>query len=155
MTIKKWLFLIGLLCILSSCGNESALEPSNKANEKLDLTHISTKNNDTSQHPANQAKDALSKYKEITEVKAVNTTKQLIIAVQVEQNKRFNLTSIRKQLQKEMKKKFPDHKVELTTDKKIVIELKKLEEKLQSESISKKKVEKRVKEIIKLSKEQT
>ncbi|RIU96540.1 hypothetical protein D1864_02575 [Oceanobacillus picturae] len=155
MSMKRWLLLIGLLCILSSCGNESALEPSKNKNEALDLTHISTNDQDTSQQQANQAKAALSNYEEITAIKAVNTSKQLIIAVQVEQNQRFKLAKIRKQLSKEMKEMFPDLKVELTTDKKIAIELEKLEEKLKSGSMSKKSMEKRVKKIVDLSKEQT
>ncbi|MFD2628206.1 hypothetical protein [Oceanobacillus kapialis] len=155
MSIKRWLLLISLLCILSSCGNDTALEPSHNENEAIDLKHISTSDQDTSQQYANRAKESLRKYPEITAVKAANTSKQLIVAIQVEQGKRFNLAGIRKQLKKEMNEKFPKLKVEVTTDKKIVIELEKLEEKLESKEMSKKSVEKRVKEIIELSKEQT
>ncbi|MDY7045349.1 hypothetical protein RVS70_14170 [Virgibacillus sp. M23] len=144
-----------LLITLIGCGNDSALEPpTNQPNGDIDLTKIST-NSSVSQHHANRAKEILSHYQEITTVKAVNTDKHMLIAIEIQHGKRFQLGKIREQLTKQMKKEFKDLKVELSTDKKIVMELEKLEKSIQSKSYSKKKLEKKLKKLIEFSKEQT
>src|SRR5690606_29761018 len=85
-------------------------------------------------------------YEEITGIKAVNSDKEMIIAVQIKHMKRFFLAKHRKAWQKEMEKQFPGWKVELSTDKKIYLELDKLEEKINNDTLLKdefKKEEKR------------
>ncbi|WBX79732.1 hypothetical protein PD280_19070 [Virgibacillus salarius] len=79
----------------------------------------------------------------------------MLIAIEIQHGKRFQLGKIREQLTKQMKKEFKNLKVELSTDKKIVMELEKLEKSIQSKSYSKKKLEKKLKKLIEFSKEQT
>ncbi|PAV28803.1 hypothetical protein CIL05_14340 [Virgibacillus profundi] len=143
-----------LILLLFGCGTNSTLESSDEENRDIELTKISA-SNPTAQHPSNQAKEELKKYDEITTIKAVNTDKDLLIAVEVHHHDRFKLANIRKELTKELEKMFPEMKVELTTDKKIILELDQLENKIQAESFTKKKLEKEIKKLIKLSKEQT
>src|SRR5699024_4268004 len=84
------------------------------------------------------AKNILSKNDNVTHVYAVNTKDTLVIAIKVRHMKRFRLQKIKQELTKKMKKEFPKMDVQLSTDEKIVIELDKLEKKLETTSISKK-----------------
>lgn len=147
MTFSVFLFLIG-------CANDLTGEPSRNQENSIELTKISS-NNSIDQSASNQAKEILSNHEEITAINAVNTLETLVIAVDIEHSKRFRLADIRKELTKEMKEQFKDIKVEFSTDKKILLELEKLEEKIQSGSIKKKKLEKEIKRITKLVKEKT
>lgn len=54
-----------------------------------------------------------------------------------------------------MKKQFKNLDVEFSTDKKIIIELDKLEKQILNNEISSKELKKRLKQIVTLSKEQT
>ncbi|SET28251.1 Sporulation lipoprotein YhcN/YlaJ (Spore_YhcN_YlaJ) [Oceanobacillus limi] len=140
--------------MLIGCGTDTGQGTSDNPNN-VELTKISTQRKDTDQQLANKAKDILKKKESVSGVNAVNTSKKLVIAVDVPQHERFKMAETRKKLRKEMKKKFSQVDVELSTDQKIILELEKLEEKLQKGSIKKKDLEKQVEDIIKLSKEQT
>ena len=150
---KSFVLYVGFVILLTACGNDLSMEPADN-NEKIDLTKIS---NETliSQQPSNKAKDLLRKYDEIITVKAVNTDETMLIAIEIEHMKRLELAKIQKQYQKEMKKQFKDLDVELSTDKKIIIELNKLEKQIINAEIQNKELKKKLKQIVKLSKEQT
>ncbi|MUK90256.1 hypothetical protein GMD78_17930 [Ornithinibacillus sp. L9] len=153
MLNKKILILTMSCFILFGCGANSNLGTNEE--KPVEITKISSTKKGTNQDLANQAKDYLSNKQNITSVNAVNTSKKLVIAVEVPHHERFQLAKTRKDLQDELKKKFSKVEVELSTDQKIVLELKKLEEKLQKGSMKKKDLEKEVDDIISLSKEQT
>ncbi|MBR3120424.1 MULTISPECIES: hypothetical protein [Oceanobacillus] len=150
---KSFVLYVGFVILLTACGNDLSMEPADN-NEKIDLTKIS---NETliSQQPSNKAKDLLRKHDEIITVKAVNTDETMLIAIEIEHMKRLELAKIQKQYQKEMKKQFKDLDVELSTDKKIIIELNKLEKQIINAEIQNKELKKKLKQIVKLSKEQT
>lgn len=141
-----------LLLFLTGCGNDQTLEQNQRNN--VDITKISTESL-TSQEPSNKAKDLLKKHEEITAVKAVNSKDKLFIAIDIEHHERFTLADIRKKYKKEMKKEFKNMDVEFSTDKKLIIELNKLEEQMKEGSISNKELDKKIKKLIKLAKEQT
>jgi len=141
-----------LLLFLTACGNDQTLEQNQRNN--VDITKISTESL-TSQEPSNKAKDLLKKHEEITAVKAVNSKDKLFIAIDIEHHERFTLADIRKKYKKEMKKEFKNMDVEFSTDKKLIIELNKLEEQMKEGSISNKELDKKIKKLIKLAKEQT
>ncbi|WP_373895857.1 YhcN/YlaJ family sporulation lipoprotein [Virgibacillus natechei] len=149
-TFKSILF-ISFVLLLVGCGTN----PESQGNNDIELNQISTTANAIDQGPANQAKEYLSKYEEITSIKAVNTSKKLIVAIEIEHHERFGLADFREKRKKEMKEKFPNMEVELSTDKKIVLELERIEKALESESVSKKELEKALDQVISLSKEQT
>ncbi|WP_157087755.1 YhcN/YlaJ family sporulation lipoprotein [Oceanobacillus damuensis] len=130
------------------------MEPGQTNNDFADTTKISNESI-FSQEPSNQAKDKLSNHDEISAVKAVNTDKNIVIAIEVDHHERFTLSQIEKKYKKEMEDKFKDKKVEFSTDKKIVLELEKLEQDIKDNTITKKELEKELKKIVKLSKEQT
>ncbi|TMN23413.1 YhcN/YlaJ family sporulation lipoprotein [Lentibacillus cibarius] len=108
-----------------------------------------------SQHIANQAKEKLKKREAITKINAINTDKKLLIAFEIKHHKRFQLDSIRKKINKQMEKAFPDHKVQVSTDKRIVLDLQKLEKKIANGKLTKKQLRKKAKQEIKLMKDKT
>jgi hypothetical protein len=154
MHIKPSAIIIGIILLVSiiGCSDDSTTQR-NKGNS-VNITQISVKNN-YNQHFSNEAKQTLSQKEDITKVVAANTDKLLVIAIEVPHHERFNLKTMNKELSKEMDEKFKDLTVELTTDKKIVLELEKLEEQLKKNEISKKELKKQLKHISKLLKEQT
>ncbi|AIF45476.1 YhcN/YlaJ family sporulation lipoprotein [Virgibacillus sp. SK37] len=149
----KLLAIVLLAIALFACSSNNALEPTNK-NNHVELTKISN-NQAIDQHVSNEAKEMLSKYKEVTKVNAVNTDKELIATVEVKHQARLQLSEIRKKLKKKIEKNFPDYKVELTTDKKLVLELEKVEKQIEENTYTSKELKKKIKKLIELSKEQT
>lgn len=147
----RLLMMIGLILFLTSC---STVDNSATQEDGINLSYI-TSNHKIDQHASNQAKEMLRKHDTITAINAVNTDKKIVIAVEVQHRHRFRLAKIRKELQKEMEKAFPDRKVELSTDKKAVIELNRLEKAIDSNEISKKKLKKEINHLIDLMHEQT
>lgn len=154
MQLNRIIFILGLLFLLIGCNTDATKESTGNKDNNIELTKIST-NQPVDQQPSNQAKEALSQQEGITSVKAVNNTDKLLIAIDIEHNKRFQLAKTRKQLTKDMKKKFSNMEVEFSTDKKINLELEKLENKIQKDSISKRKLDKEIDQLIKLAKEMT
>src|SRR5699024_3871544 len=126
----RTILAFGIIFLLIGCSTDPKMDTS-ADDDNIELTKIAT-NKAIDQQASNQAKDILSKYEDITTVKAVNTDKVMLIAVEIEHNKRFNLDKIEKQLTKQMNKSFPDMKVAFSTDKKIIFELDQLEKDLQS-----------------------
>lgn len=149
------IFLLSMF-VLTACmnnDNEQSLQPTGK-NRDLELIKLSS-TGVTDQQVANQAKEILSHYEEITSVRAVNAGGHLLIAIDIEHYERFELDNIEHDLQKEIKKNFKNMKVTLSTDQKILLELKQLEEDIEAQSIHTDDLKKRVKELVDLSKEQT
>lgn len=64
----------------------------------------------------------------VTDVAAVCMGKQLSLAADVRQMKRFQLKSIRKEIFHKLKQEFPDYEIHVTTDRKLLRDLKKMEQ---------------------------
>ncbi|TFJ94474.1 YhcN/YlaJ family sporulation lipoprotein [Lentibacillus salicampi] len=145
------LLMLGIAISLISCTSNNDTSQ-NRHDANFDM--IST-SNAMDQSTANQAKKRINRRASVTEVHAVNTDKKLIIAFEIEHKKRFQLADIEKKVQKNMQKAFSDHKAEVSTDKKLVLEIDELEEKINQNEISNKKLKKEVDRLIKLMKEKT
>ena len=154
MQTQKWVIPIIIYLILSGCANNSLKE--NTENEtaegKYSIIHTTSSHN---QSPANEVKNYINDREEFSEIYVVNTDSQVLIAITPKHHERFRLADFRKELEKDIKDEIDPLEIELSTDKKIAIELKELEEKLEKKSISKKQLEKEFKRIVKLSKEET
>lgn len=151
------IILLSTLLLLSACmnkANESALEPDRNANDDLQLTKLSSYGI-YDQNPANKAKNMLSKHDGISRIRAANDSNDLIVAVDVKQHKRFQLKSIEKEMRKELNESFSDLEVTFSTDQKILLELKKVEEAIENDSFSNEELEDMLKKIKQLSKEET
>ncbi|WP_053219856.1 YhcN/YlaJ family sporulation lipoprotein [Virgibacillus senegalensis] len=151
ITITMPVLLLTLFS-LAGCGNNNdGRSAGNDSN--YDLTQVSNKA-DVSQEIANQAKRTLLKNKEVIGARGVNTSDQLLIAIEVRQMDRLRLKKLEKKFTTALQKKFKDKKVTVSTDKKIYLELDELEGQLQTEDVSKKKLQKQTDRIKKLISDQ-
>ncbi|MFB5089340.1 YhcN/YlaJ family sporulation lipoprotein [Psychrobacillus sp. PGGUH221] len=154
-TIKK--LKVGLLILMviglcSGCnGNQDQFAD---ANEDLKVSEVNI-SKPISQSVANQAKENTITEEEISNVKAVNTDKELLVAIKVKQFDRFQLKKIEKNVKTDLEKMYPDYKILVSTDQKMYFEIDKLEQKLQKNNLSMKKLEKDIKKIKSLMKEQS
>ena len=145
-----------VLCLLSSCGMNPTVDPTDRQvnDTPIELTNLSTRK-DVDQQVAKQAKEILKYNDDLTAVKAVNTPDKLVVAIDIYHLQRLQLKKIEKKIQKKLEKEFPTSEVILSSDKKVFLELDKLEKKLQSDSLSKDKLAKKITKIIELSNEET
>ncbi|GGA87682.1 lipoprotein [Ornithinibacillus halotolerans] len=157
MGINKLVVLISIsaIILLTGCNKNDDSAISNN-DSFINITQISSEQI-YDQKYANEAKQLLSQKDSIKKVLAVNSDDLLIIGIEIPHHERFNLAKINKELSKEMDEHFKDDElnVELATDKKIILELEKLENKLMNNNITREKLNKELKHISKLLKEQT
>lgn len=139
---------IAMVFLLISCSNDAS------ETEHPMPTDISTKPF-ISQEAANQAVDMALKKEEVIRANAINTEKQLLLAFEVKPFDRFQLQSIEKKLKKELKNAFKDMKVEVSYDPKIMLEIEKVQDKIQANEMDKKTLTKEMKRIVKLKHEKT
>jgi hypothetical protein len=144
------LFIMVIIGLGSGCaGNQNQFTNNN---DDAKIVKVSTKKS-IDQSVANQAKEIVIKEKEISGVKAVNTDHELLLAVKVDQFDRFRLKSIEKKVKSDLEKAFPDHKIIISTDSKMYLELEQLEQKLQKDKTEKKTLKKEFDKIKSLMKE--
>ena len=149
--VSKTVLIIITCFILFGCQNPQTQKNND---QEIEVKNISA-NQLINQEPSNEAKEILKKHDEVTAIKAANTATNLIIAVEIEHSKRFQLKEIKKELTKEVKKQFKNFHVELTVDKKIFLELDNLEKQIEANKIKPTKLGKEIDRITKLSKEKT
>ncbi|HEY4602345.1 MAG TPA: YhcN/YlaJ family sporulation lipoprotein [Cerasibacillus sp.] len=140
-----YFFLILFFLIGCQANDNAANDPS--------FTKLSTTSHN--QHLSNQIKDYLASDKDVTTISAVNAGKDVIVTIEIPHMKRFRLATIREKLEKDIKKEFNLDKVEVSTDQKIIMELDKLEKRIERDAITEDEIKKEVGRIMKLSKEET
>lgn len=136
------------LLLLTACGGNTTTSTDSE------FLKLST-DQSIDQQDSNRAKDLLSQQEEVTTIHAVNSPKKMIIAIEVYHHDRFKLKKIKKRIQEEIDKAFPKLDIIVSTDKKIVLETRRLEEKINEGSISTEKINQKVKKIMKSAKDQT
>lgn len=99
------------------------------------------------QTKADEAKKLVLAMAEVIEVKGVCLDDDIYIAPQVTQFARLKLESIRKESFEKIKKRYPNANVHVSTDKKIFLELEKLEKKIKNNEISEKKLKSDLKKL--------
>lgn len=128
-------------------------QANDNASKDPSFTKLSTPSHN--QHLSNQIKDYLATDKDITMINAVNAGNDVIVTIEIPHMKRFRLATIREKLKKDIKKEFALDKVEVSTDQKIILELKRLEDRIERAAITEDEIKKEVERIMKLSKEET
>ncbi|ASK63672.1 hypothetical protein CFK37_16655 [Virgibacillus phasianinus] len=152
MKMHKLIVLL-ILSFLVACNTNSDSAPSNDRS-KTEPSKISNSSL-PDQAPSRQAKSTLRKYKETTNIYAVNTDKNMLVALEVHQHDRIKLTKIKEKFASKIKKQFPKFKTEVSTDKKLVLEVKKLQNRIAKNNISDKKLKKEMDHLLKLLQEKT
>ncbi|MBT6252482.1 MAG: hypothetical protein HOI84_04165 [Flavobacteriaceae bacterium] len=144
------LFLIVIIGLGSGCtGNQNQFANNN---DDANIVKVHT-SKPIDQSVANQAKEKVIKEEEISGVKAVNTDKELLLAVKVDHFDRLRLKNIEKKVKSDLEKAYPDHKIEVSTDSKMYLELEQLEKKLQKDKTKMKTLKKEFDKIKSLMKE--
>lgn len=149
MNSRKITLLILFIIFLAGC-NHSESSYSDDPNIK----HLSTSSNQE-QEAAVQAKELLADRDDIKAVHAVNTKDMLLVTIEIPHHERFSLKEKSKTYQKELEQNFPNFTIELSTDKKIILETADLEEKITKNTLTDDEIKKQMEKIIHLSKEQT
>ncbi|MFA8439532.1 YhcN/YlaJ family sporulation lipoprotein [Pueribacillus sp. YX66] len=146
--MKRKLALLIIFFILAGC------QLNEQETEHPILTETSS-DSTISQSIANQAVNTVLQREEVTKANAVNTDKLLLLAFEVEQFERFNLKIIEKKIKKQLNEQFKDIEVVVSYDPKIMLEIEKLQAKVESNNIDTKKLKKETKKIVKLKREKT
>ncbi|MEK4564795.1 hypothetical protein MKX54_09020 [Alkalihalobacillus sp. FSL R5-0424] len=124
------------LLVLTACGGAKNI----KSLSGEDMNPV------VSQSDINQAKELVLQMEEVTDVKGIQYEHLLFLDPKVKQLDRLKLKHIRQEAFKRVKDEFPESKVHVSTDRKIYMELEKLEQQLADEKIAadelKKKLEK-------------
>ena len=150
--LKILLLLLIIIGIGSGCNeNQNQMGYNNK---DLSISQVHT-SKPFDQSIANQAKEKMITKDEITDVMAVNTDKELLVAIKVENFNRFRLKTIEKTVKSDLEKIYPNHKVVVSSDKKMFWELEKIEQRLQKNNTNKKSLKKDLKKLKSLIKEKT
>lgn len=150
--LKILLLLLTIIGIGSGCNeNQNQMGYNNK---DLSISQVHT-SKPFDQSIANQAKEKMITKDEITDVRAVNTDKELLVAIKVENFNRFRLKTIEKTVKSDLEKIYPNHKVVVSSDKKMFWELEKIEQRLQKNNTNKKSLKKDLKKLKSLIKEKT
>ena len=149
---KIFILLLTIIGLGSGCNeNQNQLGDNNK---DLSISQVHT-SKPIDQSVANHAKEKMITKDEISDVKAVNTDKELLAAIKVENFNRFRLKSIEKTVKFDLEKMYPEHKVFVSADKKMFWELEKIEQRLEKNNTNKKGLKKDLKKLESLLKEQT
>ncbi|WP_247747192.1 YhcN/YlaJ family sporulation lipoprotein [Alkalihalobacillus sp. BA299] len=99
------------------------------------------------QTKADHAKKIILSMDEVIEVRGVSNEENIYIAPSVKHFDRLHLNGIRSDGFARIKKRYPNAKVHVSTDKKIFMELEKLENELKEKRISKEDFTKRLKKL--------
>ncbi|CEG33160.1 YhcN/YlaJ family sporulation lipoprotein [Peribacillus castrilensis] len=151
--INQFIMFLLLLTIIG-LGSGCNQNQSGEDHEDLSISQVHT-SKPIDQSVANQAKKKVIKEEDISDVKAVNTDKELLIAIKVENFERFRLKKIEKNVKSDLEKDYPDHKILVSTDSKMYLELDQLEQKIQKDNTNRKEIEKDFNKIKSLMKEET
>ncbi|SDH48464.1 YhcN/YlaJ family sporulation lipoprotein [Alteribacillus bidgolensis] len=150
--MKTLNFLLLIILVLSF--GSGCTENQDQLSDNGEPTKINT-TKPKDQSLSNQVKEFVIEKDEITDVKAVNTENELLLAIKVGQFERFQIKSIEEEVKSDLEKKYPNKTVDVSIDQKIIWELGALEDKLQKDEIKVKELKEDIKRIKDLMKEKT
>lgn len=118
--VKIGLLILMVIGLCTGCNGNHAQD----TNKDLNDSQVSKP---ISQSIANQAKENVSMEEKISEVMAVNTDKDILVAIKVKQFDRFQLKKIEKNIKTELEKQYPNYSILVSADQKMYFELVKLD----------------------------
>lgn len=107
------------------------------------------------QETSGKVEELLINEHNLKNVIVVNDDRLMVVAIEPRHMDRLKLKDLRKTLKNTVESSFSSYEVELSTDKKIFLELEKLKEQILNQSILNDDLSKELERIRKLSKEQT
>ncbi|WP_026677812.1 YhcN/YlaJ family sporulation lipoprotein [Fictibacillus gelatini] len=136
-------YLYTLFFVFSLIGGISGCTDQNKEQLKTSNIHVSS----TSQKPSNTAKEAIKNMEEVQAVKAVNSDKEVYVAVKVDHFDRFRLKKLLKTIKSKVQKQVRGKEVYVSADKKIYMLLSDLENLIRTKNPGEKTIESKLKVI--------
>jgi len=150
MDIVKRLFCLCILLTVVGCnGTDQPVE-----NKDVNIVQTAKKT-PFNQDVSRRAVDYVSMIDEVNRVKAVNSDDTLLMSFDVNHLNRFRISNIEKDIKSDLEKIFPKHQVEVSYDRKIMLEVERLQAKMEKEKMKKEQLKKDMKKIIDLMKEKT
>lgn len=135
----------------TGCNNSAN---NDKESSELETTNVSYKET-TNVNVSEQIKQLLMKQKEVNNAIVVPYESELFIATEINQMDRFQLKEIEQRLTQMIEEEYPNQKVFLSVDKKIYLEIEKLEKQVNGSNMNKKKIKNELNKLKNLSKELT
>ncbi|HEX6923054.1 MAG TPA: YhcN/YlaJ family sporulation lipoprotein [Bacillales bacterium] len=144
------IFIIGTaFFLLAGCASQQ-----NQSSEK-DVNFVPAKwETQDGQTVAEQVEGQVAKRKGIKDVQAIPSKKELLVAIRLKTFDRFNSQQIVKKIEKKLQKQYPKRKVQVSSDKKVYMEIAELESKIRQGEIDAKERKNKMKRIHKFLKEQ-
>lgn len=148
--------LAAVILISAGCANQQSQPQSQQSGTPHSNQATPVKwEEQTDQKPAGQARRYISEHrKEVTDVHAINSKKELLITVKLKTFANFSAQQITKKIQKHLQKRNPQRKVQVSSDKKIYQQITKTEAQIRQGQIKAKALKERIKKINKFYKEQ-
>lgn len=144
--------LISIMLVLFGCTHNREIDSSQQ--DDLMLTKTSTHSSLNHDH-SKQINRILSQYRELKTIKSLSTSDTILVAVEVNQFDRFQLPKIKKKVKSALEKDFSEWVIFVSTDQKIIIEMDTIQEQINDGSLSQEMINKKIKNLIKLGKEDT
>ncbi|KYG33169.1 YhcN/YlaJ family sporulation lipoprotein [Alkalihalobacillus trypoxylicola] len=135
---KFMLFIMLISCLLGACNQDTA---------KSSQASLTSESSYKDQNKINDVKAELKKMEEVIDVQAIVYDQKIYADPKVKQFSRFRLKEIRKNGFEKLKKTFPDSEIHVSTDKKVYMELEKLEQQLKNGKIKNEDLEKKLQKI--------
>ncbi|MBA4536412.1 YhcN/YlaJ family sporulation lipoprotein [Bacillus aquiflavi] len=104
---------------------------------------------------AEKIKETVLSKKQIYDVAIVKGDSQILVAYKVKHLYRFQMKKLEKSVKNQLKKQFPKEKFTVSSDYKVFLEAVKMNEKMKDADYDEKKASKRLKTLIKMTKELT
>lgn len=117
------------------------------------IGRLATIEQEMNQSVAEHVKKIVKNHQSVTKVHAVNTYDSLVVAFELRPFARFRTHQISEQIKKQINHLYPMFEAIVTTDQKIVWELKKTEKKIKDEKTTINDIQLDIKRIIKLAKD--
>ncbi|MBP3040121.1 sporulation protein [Bacillaceae bacterium Marseille-Q3522] len=147
--------ILFLFIFVAACGQEQGQEPESRAKMMRTTNSAIEKSGEDQTFISAEIKKDVLVFDGIYDAVVLKGKEQVLVAYKVKQMQRFRMRDLEKQLKERLKKDFPDEKFVISSDYKIFLEAKKLQDKISDPQYDEKKAEERLQKIIKLKKELT
>ncbi|MCF6137342.1 YhcN/YlaJ family sporulation lipoprotein [Pseudalkalibacillus berkeleyi] len=142
--VKK-MFLVPaiiMIIVLGGCKEEQSSDMKNT---------ISTK--ELSVQESSSIHEEIKKVNGVDDVKLIHSKDQLLVAIKITTMDRFRIEEIQHKVQKKLDAAYPEMDVTISPDKKIFMKIGELESKQSEKSLTERDIHKKVRSLIKLSKD--
>ncbi|WP_066071233.1 sporulation protein [Neobacillus soli] len=147
------LILFACLILLSSCNQHQQVKDSQLAFMKTTNLNAVITDRNKSLDRVKEIKRDVSRVPELYDVAVVEGEKNTLVVYKVKHMHRFRMKKIEKNVTEMLEKKYPNEKFTVSSDYKIFLESVRLYERMKTAKFSHQDAEKRLKEIVKMTKD--